>query len=411
VTNLFTDNFVAALDTNYTFNAGGVWSVPSGGTAGFCRNAAVGGFLWLATAIAQHAAVADVRVTVTRVAGTDEAGVLVRFSGTGGAETCYLLDSYDVNTHDLYRCNAGSLTLLASFTSAFAATNSMSLEAIGTGATVTLNAFINGVQIGTFADTSGSRITAAGQTAMATFAVGNFDFDGFTVDTATAPAAGPVFKAASTPQTATAATIALNVPASPANDDFLIAVVYAIPPAVTLTAPAGWTEVGTRTDFGSDYSKSMYIRRGLSSDTNFTFGGTGITTIKGAICSYTGVQTTGTALQAVDVFSSGLTGTSTSAQGNGVTTTNINRLLVYTEVNFTAVNATPPSGMTERVDTGNIYFADVDLPTAGASGAKTATLGSSAKWATRNIALKPLVSPGASAKIIWQTVLRIMAGF
>jgi hypothetical protein len=228
--------------------------------------------------------------------------------------------------------------------------------------------------------------------------------------------ASPAFKAVNTPSSLASDVLSMTPP-TPANDDYYIANVYAEPGGVTLTAPAGWTEIGTRIDQGVDFSHSIYVRRGLATDGAYNFGGSGsgITFIAGGIVSYTGVQTTGTQLQAVDIFSSGLTGTSTAPQGNGVTTSVTDTTLVYNQFNVDAFSLTPPSGMTERVDA-IIYVADVALPTPGASGAKTGTISPTAsKWTTRNIAIKSTTSGaggggGGLAMKAWRTIIRMMAG-
>jgi hypothetical protein len=197
--------------------------------------------------------------------------------------------------------------------------------------------------------------------------------------------ASPTFKAAGTPNNASATSVALALP-SVTNDDYAIAMVYVEPAGTTISPPAGWTTVGTQID-STNFSMFHFVRRLLSSDTGVTFNSTGATFMAGGTVVYSGVQTTSTALDAINIFSSGLTGTSTAAQGNGMTVTVSDTVIVYTEFNFGGALATPPSGMTERVDN-TIYVADLAFPTAGATGAKTATLASSEEWATRNFALK-----------------------
>jgi hypothetical protein len=195
---VYQNNFDVTLDLGgaWADNAGSNWSVPSGGTAGFVRSQATGGFQWLITTTAAHAAIDNARVSAIRVANASiEGGLLVRFSGTSGAENCYLVDSYSTNTHDLYRFVSGAGTLLTSISNAFTNGDKISLQAVTVGSDAVLSLYLNDAQIGSNFTDSAAPILTAGQTGLATFAPGNIDFDAFLVETASAggPSPGPLF--------------------------------------------------------------------------------------------------------------------------------------------------------------------------------------------------------------------------
>jgi hypothetical protein len=174
VATLFSDNFNRAnsssLGSNWTENEpGGSWAITSNQLV---RSG--GGFTSAITTTGAHAAVADCKASITRVSSGWDGGPCVRATSTGA--TMYYLDVYSTNTLELYRRVSSSDTLVASRTQTHASGDTYRLEVSGTGATVTLKIFRNGVQVGAdISDANAARITAAGQTGLICWDVGTAD--------------------------------------------------------------------------------------------------------------------------------------------------------------------------------------------------------------------------------------------
>lgn len=182
MTVIFSDDWASGSinGTNWT-DESGTWAVVAGEVR--CSQAAQ---RHLKTTTAAHAAIADCRVTARRAsAASFDAGVVARSSITGSTPSVgsgYILNVFGTQDIDLMRRVAGVNTSIATRTSAHADGDTFALEVTGTGATVTLKIFINGVQIGAdVADSNAARITAAGQTGHWSFAANSF-MDDFSVD-------------------------------------------------------------------------------------------------------------------------------------------------------------------------------------------------------------------------------------
>lgn len=188
----FSDAFTRADSTNLGANwteANGDWSILSNqlrtpGTA-FPANP-----YYIVTTTTAHAALTECRVTITYKAGASfDGGPLARRQS--GADTYYYADFTAPTTVQVYRRVAGVDTAVgAAITlgSSIAANDTLGLDVSGTGATVTLKVFRNGVQQSTDrADSSASRIVTAGQTGILMWS-GTADLDDFAmVDNATPP--------------------------------------------------------------------------------------------------------------------------------------------------------------------------------------------------------------------------------
>jgi hypothetical protein len=141
---------------------------------------------WLITRTTVQPALADVRVTVTRTSGAGfEGGVIAREQGdttAGNNGTSYMLYMSGTNDIGVYRRIAGTSTLLQGFTQAHDAGDVYTLGVEGSGETVTLRAYRNGVQLGSdILDTHEDRIVNPGQTGLV--AVGSvLTFDDFSVE-------------------------------------------------------------------------------------------------------------------------------------------------------------------------------------------------------------------------------------
>jgi hypothetical protein len=187
---LFSDNFnrvdSGTIDaTNWVEIAAGNWDLVSNAVV----SASTG---TLVATTSAHAAVADCKATVTVTSTTTlDGGPAVRATtdGQGG----YFLDVIkSASTLSVWRRVANVDTQVgADITGITIANNdTFTLEASGTGATVTLKVYQNGVQKGSnFSDASGSRITAAGQSAI--FDFGGATYDDFLLEDLAAAAANP----------------------------------------------------------------------------------------------------------------------------------------------------------------------------------------------------------------------------
>jgi len=214
----------------------------------------------------------------------------------------------------------------------------------------------------------------------------------------------PVFRAASNTTYASRADMTnASKPTGTVDGDIMLAGVFAFygtadPADITITPPAGWTQVGTETLInggGGNYGKFfVYWKRASSEGASYDFTHTAFLsyTTQAVIVAYSGALASGSP---VDVYSSS-TGTGTAATYTGVTTTGGNEKLVLLAHNFTASQTlSPPTGMTERYDH-ITYAADETIVAAGATGTRTHTVNSSADpWAGFLVALKGGIASGA----------------
>lgn len=177
---LFSDAFATLSGTNWTQEQG-TWSA----TSNQLRVTAVNAYREIRTTTSAHAAVANCKASITRrtSSASFDAGVIVRQSGSGATTSGYYLDAYSGNTVELFRRVAGVDTSLGSRTTTLANGDVYTLEVSGTGATVTLKAYKNGVQLGAdFTDTNAARIVAAGQAGVIAWANIIHDFDDFLLE-------------------------------------------------------------------------------------------------------------------------------------------------------------------------------------------------------------------------------------
>jgi hypothetical protein len=178
---IFSDSFTRAnsgtIDaTNWIEIATGNWDLVSNAVT----SASAG---QLITTTSAHAAIADCKATakcVSAPAGFD-GGLMVRATTDG--LNCYFLDAIrSAGTLSVFRKVANVDTQLGADITGLTIANgdTYTLEVSGTGATVTLKAYQNGVQRGSnFTDSSGSRITSAGQTGIIEFTGASVTWDDF----------------------------------------------------------------------------------------------------------------------------------------------------------------------------------------------------------------------------------------
>jgi hypothetical protein len=88
----------------------------------------------------------------------------------------------------------------------------------------------------------------------------------------------------------------------------------------------------------------------------------------------------------------------TSLTGLSITTaTNDAEVILHGSYWSDTVTATPPAGMTERVEFSTLYCASGSQAVAGASGNKVATMSATDFWTAIMVASKPAVPGGAAA--------------
>lgn len=187
---LFSDNFnradSATVDaTNWQENGTAEWSIVSNRVESTAVASPGPGTL-LTTASA-HVAVADCKATITQVATGSDGGPLVRWTAgaRGASARGYALDC-STGLIEIYRYDtSGTGVLLRTASNTQVANAVLRLEATGTGPSVLLRQFYNGIQIG--ADVSdGSavaggtgRVLAAGRTGIHNWLTAISDYDNF----------------------------------------------------------------------------------------------------------------------------------------------------------------------------------------------------------------------------------------
>lgn len=173
------------------------------------------------------------------------------------------------------------------------------------------------------------------------------------------------------------ATVALNAPASIANNDILIAEVYQEPASSTAAVITGYTSIVSIA--ASNFKFTLLYKRAASEAGTYSTTGTGATFISGVVHRISGGITSGSP---IDVAGTGDTATSASAAATGVTTASTDVLMVYVVNTFDGLSATAPGTYTERFDTSGQYLATKDITTQGtATGTVTATLSASGVYA------------------------------
>ncbi len=206
-------------------------------------------------------------------------------------------------------------------------------------------------------------------------------------------AQAPAFRASTTAGNGAGTSVVVTKPTGTVQDDILINLLYLENTADTITAPSGWTELtacgGNQTGPTPDFRVKVYwLRAGASEPTSYTWSWTNSVWRTATMAAFSGAITTGDPTDGCSFNASATSSTSMTA--TGITTTVADTLVIFLGTEFDgSPTATPPSGMTERVDFANVYLADVAQASAGATGNKTATL-SAAAWNTGSLtALKP----------------------
>lgn len=168
-------------------------------------------------------------------------------------------------------------------------------------------------------------------------------------------------------------SVTVTKPASTADGDIMLALIYVNDATATITPPTGWTIIDT-INTTITAKETLYWKRADSEGASYIFNFSVTTRNRGSIHSFTGVANSlpynAHSVQGNDSGTNAIAPTITSVVDNS--------LIVFLCGQDSALTSTytPPSGMTERYDSGGASaqeVADVILATAGATGTKTAT--------------------------------------
>jgi len=203
----------------------------------------------------------------------------------------------------------------------------------------------------------------------------------------------PVFRAgSSTTYTSRTTVTTVAKPTGTADGDVMVATFLGAAASaanIAITVPAGWTQIGTTTTVtqpgGSFFGKLWVLwKRASSEGTTYDFLHANTLSTQVSISSYSGCLAFGSP---IDVFSQASGNSGSTATATGVTTTTANTKLIYTGHNWDGTALDPPTGMTELFDS-VVYSADESRVVAGATGARTQTLDSDNPWQAYLVALK-----------------------
>lgn len=205
----------------------------------------------------------------------------------------------------------------------------------------------------------------------------------------------------------TGTTLTITKDAAVADGHVLVAAVV-VRSAITVTAPGGWTDLASSPQLSSTGGPAarLYAWQKVASSegASWDFTLSAASEAAGGVIAISEANTTTPVdVTAGDVDTSGF---DTEATAPSVTTTQVDTLLVALlswGAGGTARTATPPTGMTERVDvsaTGTqktgIEIATVAQAAAGASGTQAATLSASS---AEDACILVAIAPAAGGKI------------
>lgn len=180
---------------------------------------------------------------------------------------------------------------------------------------------------------------------------------------------------------ASRSSLVVTAPTGITNGDVLLAHILWAGNGTTITAPSGWTQVGS-TITAIESGNVFYLNSGIfkkvaaSESGNYTWTPSATVATQGKITRYTGANGTVNASSSNVANSPG----NTNDDATGITTTVNGCMLVYEGFDWgdNTNNLTPPTGYTERLETNPlIYSADVVQSTAGATGTVTHVCNSS----------------------------------
>lgn len=189
-----------------------------------------------------------------------------------------------------------------------------------------------------------------------------------------------------TPNVGSGATsVSLTKPTGVTTNDFIIINVVSDVSAVSVS---GFSTVGI-TDLGGLFLSCFAKRASGSEPSSYTVNAIGSATIQANISAFRG----GSLINIVNASNTPQINSGASAVADSLSTTVSGCLLLFILFRELTTTATTPSGMTSILDSStddNSFLAYEILSSAGASGTRTSTLGTSLSgWITAMIALEP----------------------
>jgi len=186
-------------------------------------------------------------------------------------------------------------------------------------------------------------------------------------------------------QSAGATTTVITKPTGVVDGDFMLAGLTC-PDDQTITPPSGWTQLATY-DFQTDYRLRLWYRRASSEGATYTWTTNAGVYTDGLIWRITGVLASGDPL---DVAVGTATGDGTALSSPSITTVTNGAAVIQIGATSNDYTTLASTTLTERWDDGMTIFATGSIQaSAGASGAKTGTLGTERAWGIIMLALKP----------------------
>lgn len=226
-------------------------------------------------------------------------------------------------------------------------------------------------------------------------------FGSMLLTVATAPAVaqtGISYRSSATAHNGSAASsITVNKPSGTVTNDVMLATIFVrgLGTTPSVTAPSGWTLIRQdNIDGGLTAVMPSYYRvAGASEPANYTWTFDSSRLAVAVISSYSGVNTSAP----IDAHNGHSTPTSSPITAPSVTTTVANAMLVgWFGLMEGGQNISPPTGMTERVETSpvdtnlTLEMSDELRATAGATGQRDATVSFEDNSVGQLIALKPV---------------------
>lgn len=203
------------------------------------------------------------------------------------------------------------------------------------------------------------------------------------------PVAGTVLALASS------ASAAVAVPSGVAVNDIIVVHLY-LEASRTVTVPGDFAPLDGNPNATAQQWEYVYWKRATAADSGtYSFSWPGSTTRTGRAYRIPGVVVSGTPFETPSRAARSSNGTVTPAVST--TTTGPDRLLLWLATNFQAGTWTPPSGLTEITDSGEITAAYGTQATAGATGPITGTGSNSGQQTVTLLAFIPTVRFYATA--------------
>jgi hypothetical protein len=193
--------------------------------------------------------------------------------------------------------------------------------------------------------------------------------------------AAPAFGTIGTQQQGTTAAPSVAVPASVASGDLIVVSMFVDSTATVSAMPTGFAHapdspvaIGAGATSGKHSLNVMWKRATGADSGTYAFTVSSSVYCNGAAIRYTGAVSSGSPWDVTNSAHQDNTGFSTTPAVT-VTTTGTDRLLVFAATNWSGGAWTPPTGFTERRDTGDEVCTTDDLAQAaqGSSGSVTAT--------------------------------------